>query len=133
MEKNQDSETFRYTYSAKQQEEINKIRDKYITPEEDKMEQLRRLDQSVTKKAGMAALTAGIIGALILGLGMSFAMTDLGEVFGSYRIGLIVGIIVGGIGIVLVSCAYPIYTRAIRREREKIAPEILSLTDELMR
>mgnify|MGYP002529158736 CR=1 FL=1 len=133
MEKNQDSETFRYTYSAKQQEEINKIRDKYITPEEDKMEQLRRLDQSVTKKAGMAALTAGIIGALILGLGMSFAMTDLGEVFGSYRIGLIVGIIVGGIGIVLVSCAYPIYNRAIRREREKIAPEILSLTDELMR
>lgn len=97
------------------------------------MEQLRRLDQSVTKKAGMAALTAGIIGALILGLGMSFAMTDLGEVFGSYRIGLIVGIIVGGIGIVLVSCAYPIYNRAIRREREKIAPEILSLTDELMR
>ena len=133
MEKNQDSETFRYTYSAKQQEEINKIRDKYITPEEDKMEQLRRLDQSVTKKAGMAALTAGIIGALVLGLGMSFAMTDLGEVFGSYRIGLIVGIIVGGIGIVLVSCAYPIYNRAIRREREKIAPEILSLTDELMR
>ena len=133
MEKNQDSETFRDTYSAKQQEEINKIRDKYITPEEDKMEQLRRLDQSVTKKAGMAALTAGIIGALILGLGMSFAMTDLGEVFGSYRIGLIVGIIVGGIGIVLVSCAYPIYNRAIRREREKIAPEILSLTDELMR
>ena len=133
MEKNQDSETFRYTYSAKQQEEINKIRDKYITPEEDKMEQLRRLDQSVTKKAGMAALTAGIIGALILGLGMSFAMTDLGEVFGSYRIGLIVGIMVGGIGIVLVSCAYPIYNRAIRREREKIAPEILSLTDELMR
>ena len=133
MEKNQDSETFRYTYSAKQQEEINKIRDKYITPEEDKMEQLRRLDQSVTKKSGMAALTAGIIGALILGLGMSFAMTDLGEVFGSYRIGLIVGIIVGGIGIVLVSCAYPIYNRAIRREREKIAPEILSLTDELMR
>ena len=133
MEKNQDSETFRYTYSAKQQEEINKIRDKYITPEEDKMEQLRRLDQSVTKKAGMAALTAGIRGALILGLGMSFAMTDLGEVFGSYRIGLIVGIIVGGIGIVLVSCAYPIYNRAIRREREKIAPEILSLTDELMR
>lgn len=133
MEKNQDSETFRYTYSAKQQEEINKIRDKYITPEEDKMEQLRRLDQSVTKKAGMAALTAGIIGALILGLGMSFAMTDLGEVFGSYRIGLIVGIIVGSIGIVLVSCAYPIYNRAIRREREKIAPEILSLTDELMR
>ena len=133
MEKNQDSETFRYTYSAKQQEEINKIRDKYITPEEDKMEQLRRLDQSVTKKAGMAALTAGIIGAVILGLGMSFAMTELGEVFGSYRIGLIVGIIVGGIGIVLVSCAYPIYNRAIRREREKIAPEILSLTDELMR
>ena len=39
--------TFQYTYSAKQQEEIRRIRKKYLPQEktEDKMEQLRRLDQ----------------------------------------------------------------------------------------
>ena len=45
-------DTFHYTYSAKQQEEIQNIRKKYLPPEqgEDKMAQLRRLDQSATKK-----------------------------------------------------------------------------------
>ena len=38
--------SFNYTYSAKQQEEIKNIRKKYVAPEEDKMEQLRRLDRS---------------------------------------------------------------------------------------
>ena len=50
-------ETFNYTYSASQQEEIKKIREKYSAPEkqEDKMEQLRRLDKSVTKPGTDAA------------------------------------------------------------------------------
>ena len=39
MENNQ---AFTYTYSAAQQEEIKNIRKKYVEPEEDKMEQLRR-------------------------------------------------------------------------------------------
>lgn len=43
-------ETFEYTYSAKQQQEIENIRKKYLPKEEDKMEQLRRLDRSATKK-----------------------------------------------------------------------------------
>lgn len=43
-------DTFYYTYSAKQQEEIQNIRKKYLAREEDKMEKLRRLDRSATKK-----------------------------------------------------------------------------------
>ena len=41
---------FKYTYSAPQQEEIKRIREKYLPGEEDKMEQLRRLDHSATSK-----------------------------------------------------------------------------------
>lgn len=48
MEKGKD--TFTYTYSAKQQEEIRNIRKKYLPREEDKMEQLRRLDRDTTRK-----------------------------------------------------------------------------------
>lgn len=127
-------ETFNYTYSAKQQEEIKNIRKKYMAPEEDKMEQLRKLDQSVTQKATMVSLAVGIIGALILGIGMSLAMSELNEVLGVYKeVGMIFGIIIGIVGIVFVCIAYPLYQRTLQKEREKAAPEILRLTDELLK
>ena len=43
-------DTFNYTYSAKQQREIESIREKYLPPEESKLDQLRRLDKKATKK-----------------------------------------------------------------------------------
>ncbi len=132
----ENKESFNYTYSAKEQEEIKAIRKKYVTPEqtEDKMAQLRRLDAGVTQKAQAVSLVFGVIGALLLGLGMSLAMTDLGEILGSHRgMAMLLGIIIGIVGIILVSLAYPIYNRIVKIEREKIAPEIIRLTDELMK
>lgn len=134
MENHQDKETFSYTYSAKQQEEINKIRKKYVVLEEDKMEQLRKLDKGVTQKAVAAALIAGISGELIFGFGMSLIMSELSEILGSYReLGMPLGVVIGIAGIVLVGCSYPIYNRTMRKERERIAPEIFRLTEELMK
>ena len=133
---NKENEAFCYTYSAKEQEEIKNIRKKYTTPEvsEDKMERLRRLDKSVADKATRKSLIVGIIGALIMGTGMSLVMTDLGEIFGAYQnAALYIGILVGIVGIVLVGYAYPVYNRVLKKERERIAPEILLLTEELMR
>jgi hypothetical protein len=119
-------EQFSYTYSAKQQDEVKKIREKYVVQEEDKMEQLRRLDQSVTQKSTMHSIVVGVIGALVLGIGMSCCMVWQGVWF-------IPGIFVGIIGIALVGCAYPLYNHITKKEREKIAPEIIRLTDELMK
>ena len=62
------NETFTYTYSAKQQEEIRNIRSKYLPKEEDKMEQLRRLDRSASKKGTVVSVTLGVIGCLLLGV-----------------------------------------------------------------
>lgn len=121
----ENKETFSYTYSAKEQEEIKKIREKYVPKEADKMEQLRRLDAGVTQKGTVISLVVGIIGALILGTGMSMCMVWT-ELF-------VLGIIVGIVGIVIVSAAYPIYSYVTKKEREKIAPEIIRLTDELMK
>ena len=130
----ENKESFEFTYSAKEQEEIKKIRNKYTVPEEteDKMAQLRRLDASVYSKATTAALVIGIIGALVMGLGMSLVMTDIGAALGTI-LAMIVGVGIGVIGIVLICLAYPMYTRTLKKEREKIAPEILRLTDELMK
>lgn len=133
---NKGKETFNYTYSAKEQEEIKAIRKKYAAPEqdEDKMEQLRRLDAAVTQKATSVSLVFGVIGALILGMGMSLAMTDIGKIIGLLGgMAMLVGILIGIVGIVLVCVAYPIYNSIIKKEREKIAPEIIRLTDELMK
>lgn len=127
-------EIFHYTYSAKQQEEVKKIRSKYAKPEEDKMELLRRLDAGVTQKATVVSLIFGIIGALILGSGMSLIMTNLYEILSMpQNTAMLIGILAGILGIVLVCLAYPLYNRTVKKERNRIAPEILRLTDELMK
>ena len=68
------TEEFQYTYSAELQKEIADIRSKYLPKEEDKMEQLRTLDQSVTKKGTVMALVVGIVSAMLLGIGMCCCM-----------------------------------------------------------
>lgn len=122
---------FRYTYSASQQQEIASIRKKYLPKEENKMEQLRNLHKSAGQKAQTWAIAVGVIGTLILGAGMSLFMTDLGAALGS--IAMIIGILIGIAGMILVALAYPIYNRVLQSERQRIAPEILRLTDELMK
>ena len=125
------NQTFEYTYSAQQRQEIEHIRQKYLPKEEDKMETLRSLHYSATRKAKSASISIGIIGALILGTGMSLCMTDIGAALG--HMAMILGILVGLTGLVLVAMAYPVYNRVLKTERQRIAPEILRLTDELMK
>jgi hypothetical protein len=127
----ENNENFTFTYSAAQQKEVEAIRQKYIPREEDKMEQLRRLHAIPTQKAQAAALAVGIIGALIMGTGMSLAMTEIGAALGS--LAMVIGILVGIVGMVLVALAYPLYNRVLKKQREKIAPEILRLSDELLK
>ena len=136
MENNKENNGFQYTYSAKEQAELKRIRDKYTAPTEveDKMARLRRLDASVTNTAQAVALVFGVIGTLILGFGMSLVMTELAESLGiSGDAAMVIGIIVGIVGGILASLAYPIYNAIVKAKRKKLAPEIIRLTDELMR
>lgn len=126
----ENKDTFKMTYSAEQQEEVNQIRQKYAPKEPDKMATLRALDASVEKKASAVAIAVGVAGTLILGIGMSLAMSDFGAILGSAA--FVAGIIIGLVGIAVLGCAYPLYNRTLKKERAKIAPEILKLTDELM-
>ena len=123
---------FQYTYSAKEQNEINDIRKKYLPKEEDKMAQLRRLDASVYRKGTVVSLVIGIIGALIMGAGMSLVMTEIGSVIGISN-PLVPGIVIGVVGMIGVCLAYPVYQAVTKHERERIAPEIIRLSDELLK
>ena len=129
----ENKEGFQYTYSAAQQQEIADIREKYLPKEEDKMERLRKLDHSATQKAQAYSIALGVIGALILGSGMSLFMTDLAQKLGfiGYWV-MALGIIIGLVGIVLVALAYPAYNLVLKKERARIAPQILQLTEELL-
>ncbi|MBD5115334.1 MAG: hypothetical protein HDT46_09095 [Ruminococcaceae bacterium] len=122
------NETFNYTYSASQQEEIKKIREKYSAPkeQENKMERLRQLDRSVTRPGTIAALIVGIASSLIMGTGMSMCMVWGDELF-------IPGIVVGVAGMIGVAIAYPLYSAVTKKRKEKLAPEIIRLSDELMK
>ena len=136
MENNNENNGFQYTYSAKEQAELKRIRDKYTAPTEveDKMTRLRRLDASVTNTAQAVALVFGVIGTLILGFGMSLVMTELAESLGfSEDAAMFTGITVGVVGGILASLAYPVYNAVVKAKREKLAPEIIRLADELMK
>ena len=133
----QAAEGFSYVYSAREQAEIRRIRERYAPQEvtdEDKLTRLRRLDARATQKAQTWSLVIGVIGALILGLGMSLVMSDLGVKLDlPANLILPLGIGIGVVGCIPVALAYPLYEWIIRRERARIAPEVLRLTEELMK
>ena len=84
------------------------------------------MDAQVTQKATMHAIIVGVIGALVLGMGMSCCLVWADSVF-------VLGIVVGMIGMGVLALAYPIYSRTIKKERERITPEVLRLTEDLMK
>ena len=119
-----EKEVFVYTYSAVQRGEVRKIREKYLPKEVTKLDQLRAMDAGVTKRGTVVSLVHGILYSLILGLGMSCCMVWAGSLF-------LPGIVIGCIGLAGVAATYPIYNHIVKQDRDKIAPEILRLTEEL--
>lgn len=119
-------ESFEFTYSAKQQEEVEKIRNKYVPKEESKMEKLIRLDKQAERPGTIASIVVGVLGSLILGAGMSCTL-----VWNSSIEIFIAGIVIGIVGMIVVGMAYPIYKKITKKERAKIAEEIIALSNEL--
>ena len=121
----EDKETFYYNYSARQQTEVQKIRDKYIEKEEDKLTMLRRLDQQATRPGLIVSLRLGVVSTLVFGLGMCCTIVWTADWF-------VPGIIIGVIGMIGMALSYPVYVKITRHQRKKLAPEIIALSDELL-
>lgn len=123
-----DSDKFSYTYSAPTEEErreIEDIRSAYApaTESEDKLTKLRALNERATRPARIAALTLGIGGILLFGLGMS--MTLAWELIAG-------GIVVAAIGMLATIVANPVRRVLLKLGKQKYGAEILRLTDELL-
>lgn len=123
---NQDT-TFIYRYSAKENKEVQEIRQKYLPREESKFEELKRLDYTVQNSGMMESLCAGIGGALVFGLGMCLAM----QVIGGGAFIIAVGVLLGIVGMGGMLAAYPVYRKVFNKTKQRFAPRILELTAEL--
>ena len=110
---------------------VEKIRSQYMETGHTDLDALKVLDAKVKKPARVFGFAYGSIGAVIMGAGMSLCMTELGASLGDFA--LAQGIPVGVSGILLVSLAYPVFRKTLRTEREKIASDILKLTDDLLK
>ncbi len=120
-------EKFSYSYSAKQQAEIKKIRDKYAEPTEaqDKMAELRRLDESASRPGTIAGWTLGVVSTLLLGVGMCCTLVWADTMF-------VPGIAIGLLGIIGIALSPVLYRKMTQKRRKKLAPEIMRLSDELL-
>ena len=116
--------TFEYNYSAERAREVEAIRRKYEEPAEDKFEQLKALDRQAERRGQILSIAIGIIGTLVLGTGMSMVMVGQASYF-------IPGIVIGIVGTLALSAAYPIYKRVTKKDRDKVAGQVLALVKQI--
>ncbi|MBU5336021.1 hypothetical protein [Intestinibacter bartlettii] len=119
------NEKFVYSYSAKQQKEIEEIRSKYLPKKENKLDEIRKLDELVTKKATIISIAIGLISTLVFGFGLCCILEWKETMF-------IQGLVIGIFGVLGIVSAFPLYNIILRKQRSKIAHKILKLSDELM-
>ena len=119
------SGTFNYNYSASRNREVERIRNKYVDKETNKLDTLRALDKKV-KDAGTAeSLSIGTVGCLIFGIAMCFGLHVLeGAVWLPY--------LLGALGTAIMLTSYPVYLHIVKKTRAKLVPQILQLSDEIL-
>ena len=110
---------------------VQKIRTQYTERQHTELDELKALDAKVKKPANVFAYTYGSVGAIIMGAGMSFVMTDIGAQIGLTAT-MVPGIIVGIVGMCMALTTYPIYKKILNRRKRKFAPQIMALSEKLM-
>lgn len=122
-------ERFNYTYTAPTEEErreIESIRNAYLPQnkeEKSKLQRLIYLNKKVNNTAKAVAISVGVVGLLIFGLGMSMAMEWALYVWGT---------VVSLVGCAIMAVAYPLMRLTLKKLKKKYSKEILQLSDELL-
>lgn len=104
-----------------------KIAEEYAEKSTAKVVALKKLDRKAKQPANVFAYAFGIVGALVLGVGMCLAM----GVIGSGAASFVGGIVIGLIGIAMVSVNYFIYKRLLAKGKQKYASDIMRLAKEI--
>lgn len=124
-----DQNKFEYTYSApteRERREILSIRRQYEDETETtsgKMKRLRRLDSLVRQRCIAYALSVGVIGCLIFGMGLTSILE-----FAVWALGVPLCVV----GAIVMALAYPLHSFVRKRYKAKYGEEILRLSEELL-
>ena len=104
---------------------VEHIREQYAEKRVTKFDELKALDKKVKRPAEIFAYTFGVVGALVLGTGMCLAMKVIGDM-------MALGIVIGVVGIGMVSVTYALYQKILKSRKRKYAAQILAQSDELL-
>ena len=128
-----DHNTFDYTYSAQEHEELLAIKKRYETAvpaektaREATMEELRQLDRAAARPGKILTVVMLVVGILVFGTGMSF-VTEFSDTL------FIPGVVIGVVGMAVTGLTFPLCNAVNKKQKEKIAPKILALTEELLK
>ena len=111
---------------------VQKIRTQYTEKQHTELDTLKELDAKVKKPANIFAYTYGSVSAIIMGAGMSLVMTEIGTILGLTS-AMVPGIAIGVVGLSMALTTYPIYKKILEGRKKKFAPEILKISEQLMR
>lgn len=105
-----------------------KIASDYASKTTSKVSMLKKLDRKAKLGAQVFAYIFGSVASLVMGLGMCFAMGELGDGSLPY---MIAGIIIGVVGIAGASFNYFIYKQLIKKGKMKYGSDIVQLAKEI--
>ena len=111
---------------------VQKIRTQYTEKQHTELDALKELDARVKRPACVFAYIYGSLSTIIMGAGMSLVMTEIGQIIGLAN-AMIPGIAVGVAGMGMALTTYPIYKKILNARKKKFAPEILKLSEKIMR
>ena len=108
-----------------------RISAEYSKPAHTELDELRELDKRVKRPALIFSYIFGSLGAIIMGMGMSLIMTDIGAIIGLGS-GLALGVIIGVLGLAIVSVNYPMHKAMLESRTRKYGAQILALSSKIM-
>ena len=111
---------------------VQKIRTQYTEKQHTELDALKALDAKVKKPAHVFAYIYGSFSAIVMGAGMSLVMTDIGAMIGMTAT-MVPGIAIGVVGMGMALTTYPIYKKMLSNRKKKFAPQIMELSDQLMK
>lgn len=110
-------------YKAQIAYEVNQIRSKYLPQDQNKLDQLKKLDKQVTVPGKKSIAVMILISLILLAGGISLIV-------------LLNLLLAGTICCVLsLSCAFlikPVYNFVTEKERTRLAPQIMRLSNEIL-
>ncbi|MGN0812154.1 MAG: hypothetical protein ACI4MQ_01405 [Candidatus Coproplasma sp.] len=115
---------------VQEQKIVEEIKKSYSekSERENNFEELCRLDAKVRRPAEITAFTLGTVGSLVLGTGMCLAM----QVLTTASFAMPLGIVIGVLGIGIVSVNYFIYKAILKHRKKKYTQQVVELSDKIL-